>query len=284
MKCLSLTFHYSKPIGHLYGQDSPIFCIKIDSHNNRIYCISNDNTVKVRIVVDRWCSWHGESVVYSCACNAGLGSCGAELPVHYHCSCSQDLLSYWRCAFLVIAQNQASCFICLSSLPLSDLSLVSVWSLCLCLSVSLYLSLSLSLSLSVTLSLSFSVHWLPSLLCWTVSLAIFLNTTRQFLVLGTEQLSVLHLVGHGNLPQSNFTFSHRLPVTAIAYSKSFELVITACEGSVRANEYDPAIFYKRMYGCTSCFSHKGCQGLGHNYRGDGVWVRLSPRQLKDCRH
>ena len=41
-------FVSAKQIGALYGQGSPIFCIKLDSGNNRIYSISNDNTLKVR--------------------------------------------------------------------------------------------------------------------------------------------------------------------------------------------------------------------------------------------
>ena len=29
------------------------------------------------------------------------------------------------------------------------------------------------------------------------------------------------------------------------------------------------------------FYPKGCEGMGYNNRGVGVWIRLSPRQLKD---
>ena len=40
-------FVTAQPIGTLYGQGSPVFSIKVDSINNRIYSVSNDNTVKV---------------------------------------------------------------------------------------------------------------------------------------------------------------------------------------------------------------------------------------------
>ncbi len=40
-------FVTASPIGILYGQGSPIFSIKVDSTNERIYSISNDNTLKV---------------------------------------------------------------------------------------------------------------------------------------------------------------------------------------------------------------------------------------------
>ena len=42
----SLLLH-SKPIGVLEGQGSPLFRVRIDPANDRIYSVSNDNTVKV---------------------------------------------------------------------------------------------------------------------------------------------------------------------------------------------------------------------------------------------
>ena len=41
-------FVTSSPIGVLYEHSSPIFSIKLDSQNERIYSISNDNTIKVQ--------------------------------------------------------------------------------------------------------------------------------------------------------------------------------------------------------------------------------------------
>ncbi len=41
-------FVNASPIGVLYEHSSPIFSIKLDSQSERIYSISNDNTIKVR--------------------------------------------------------------------------------------------------------------------------------------------------------------------------------------------------------------------------------------------
>jgi len=38
---------YSKPVAHLYGQGSPVYGIQIDSSEQRIFSIGNDNTIKV---------------------------------------------------------------------------------------------------------------------------------------------------------------------------------------------------------------------------------------------
>lgn len=48
-------FVTDKPIGSLYGQGSPLFCVNVDSTNNRIFSISNDNTVKVWDLIEYTC-------------------------------------------------------------------------------------------------------------------------------------------------------------------------------------------------------------------------------------
>lgn len=48
-------FVTAKPIGSLYGQGSPVFCVRIDSTNNRIYSIGNDNTLKVWDSIEQTC-------------------------------------------------------------------------------------------------------------------------------------------------------------------------------------------------------------------------------------
>ena len=40
-------YTYSKPVAFLYGQNSPVFCVRVDSKRDRIYCVGNDNTIKV---------------------------------------------------------------------------------------------------------------------------------------------------------------------------------------------------------------------------------------------
>ena len=40
--------HCSKPIACLYGHDSPVFSVQVDSEKKRIYSVGNDSTVKVR--------------------------------------------------------------------------------------------------------------------------------------------------------------------------------------------------------------------------------------------
>jgi WD40 repeat protein len=128
-------FVNEKPIGSLYGQGSPLFHVQIDSPYNRIYSISNDNTVKVWDIVE-----------YTC--------------------------------------------------------LATVTSIC---------------------------HKVYS----TIE-ALHFNPIKQYLVLGTDQLHVLHLIslGNSNIHQYYITHTHRQPVTAIAYSQLFNLLITACEESV----------------------------------------------------
>ena len=37
----------SKPVAKLYGQNSPVFSLRVDSVSDRVYSIGNDNTVKV---------------------------------------------------------------------------------------------------------------------------------------------------------------------------------------------------------------------------------------------
>lgn len=44
-----------RAIGVLYGQGSPVFSLKIDSYNNRICSISNDNTIKMWDLVEHTC-------------------------------------------------------------------------------------------------------------------------------------------------------------------------------------------------------------------------------------
>lgn len=44
-----------RAIGVLYGQSSPIYSIQLDSANNRIYSVSNDNTIKVWDLVEQTC-------------------------------------------------------------------------------------------------------------------------------------------------------------------------------------------------------------------------------------
>lgn len=38
----------SSPVGTIYGHGSPIFNIKLDPNNERVYSIGNDNTLKVK--------------------------------------------------------------------------------------------------------------------------------------------------------------------------------------------------------------------------------------------
>lgn len=45
----------SKPVAKLYGQDSPVFSLHVDSNNDKVYSIGNDNTVKVWHVIDHTC-------------------------------------------------------------------------------------------------------------------------------------------------------------------------------------------------------------------------------------
>lgn len=44
-----------RAIGVLYGQGSPVFSLKIDSFNNRICSISNDNTIKMWDLIEHTC-------------------------------------------------------------------------------------------------------------------------------------------------------------------------------------------------------------------------------------
>lgn len=46
----------SKPISSLFGQGSPIFAVRVESPRDRIYSISNDNTVKVGVVQSQCCA------------------------------------------------------------------------------------------------------------------------------------------------------------------------------------------------------------------------------------
>ena len=39
----------SKPVAKLYGQNSPVFKVQVDSVKDRVYSIGNDNTVNVSI-------------------------------------------------------------------------------------------------------------------------------------------------------------------------------------------------------------------------------------------
>ena len=48
-------FVTDKPIGTLHGQCSPLFSVRVDSTSNRIYSISNDNTVKVWDIIEYTC-------------------------------------------------------------------------------------------------------------------------------------------------------------------------------------------------------------------------------------
>ncbi len=55
------SIHYSiinypfsrKPVAHLFGQGSPIFSLKVDSEEDRIYSIGNDNAIRVSACIIR---------------------------------------------------------------------------------------------------------------------------------------------------------------------------------------------------------------------------------------
>ena len=55
---------------------------------------------------------------------------------------------------------------------------------------------------------------------------------KQYLVVATEQIHVLHLSSLGIEPKANVIQAHRLPINGLKYSHSFGLLITACEESV----------------------------------------------------
>jgi len=40
-----------KPVAKLYGQDSPVFRVQVDSQRDTVYSIGNDNTVKVILII-----------------------------------------------------------------------------------------------------------------------------------------------------------------------------------------------------------------------------------------
>lgn len=72
----------------------------------------------------------------------------------------------------------------------------------------------------------------------SLSKAIHFNPVLNQLVLGTEQLAVLKLV----LPPgftSNRVLSHTYSVSAAKFSRCFNQVITACEGSVCVHTESP---------------------------------------------
>ncbi len=64
---MCIPFHfpavYRKPIAHLFGQGAPVFSLCINSEEDRIYSIGNDNSVKVRGTVHS-CITHVSKNIY----------------------------------------------------------------------------------------------------------------------------------------------------------------------------------------------------------------------------
>ncbi|XP_064389341.1 WD repeat-containing protein 64-like isoform X2 [Halichondria panicea] len=48
-------FINTKPVAHLFGQGSPVFSLKVDSEEDRIYSVGNDNAVRVWHILDHTC-------------------------------------------------------------------------------------------------------------------------------------------------------------------------------------------------------------------------------------
>lgn len=63
-------------------------------------------------------------------------------------------------------------------------------------------------------------------------IALHFNSVKQYLVIATDQLHLLHIASLGNEPKANVIQAHRLPVNGLTYSRTFGLLITACEESV----------------------------------------------------
>ena len=93
--------------------------------------------------------------------------------------------------------------------------------------------------LCCTQSNSCSRRYPHTLLCFipcpslSPSAVMHVNTVRQTLILGTDQLFTMPLSLPGGIRKEDVVHSHRMPITAMGYSKCFGLIITACEGSVK---------------------------------------------------
>ena len=82
-----------------------------------------------------------------------------------------------------------------------------------------------------SIMVSCGLHY--GLLFFFVSIAAHFNPVHQVLVLATDQLAVLKLVSSSGLGKSG-VWSHAHPISGLRYSKCFNQIVTACEGSVSA--------------------------------------------------